>query len=75
MTFADRILARIHAFLQRADRRLGEPVIKRPPPPRCFGCDEPITGPGYRAFGELWCDVWCCPPVLDGERRIARGSR
>jgi hypothetical protein len=53
-------LGKVKAFLD------GEPVR-----PVCRACQQEVVGPGYRHAGELFCDVWCLPPVLFEESRRA----
>ena len=48
-------LGKVKAFLK--GERLSYPAR-----PRCETCYGEVLGPGYRYRGQLFCDVWCCPP-------------
>ena len=74
MRRSDRILAWLHRLAQRIDRRLGEPVVKRPEPLEpvrrftCRGCRKRFDGPGFivpLVRDELrFCSEACAPPFL-----------
>jgi hypothetical protein len=54
MNFFDNLLARAHRWAQRADRRLSEPVLKKPepePPKDCGGCLQPLGEPDDQETG------------------------
>jgi len=81
MRLSDRFLAWLHRLAQRLDRRLGEPVVRRPEPPLipvkrfiCRGCWTMFDGPGYvvpMLKGELhFCTEACAPPFLREGREI-----
>jgi hypothetical protein len=65
MKFFDNLLSRAHAWAQRVDRRLGEPVLKKPEPrPKPVASIEATTDSGLCTACEKWC---ACGWLIDGK--------
>lgn len=66
MNLADRILHRIHGFLQKHEEKRPEPVGRI-----CMGCRQRIEGSAIIWENRPWCS-WTCIPSVERRAREAQ---